>query len=290
VQRVGLIGLGTMGGGMASVLLKAGFPVSVFNRNRERAKPFEAQGARVAESPKHAAEDADVVIAIVADDQASREVWTSSEGVLAGAKSGAVLIECSTISPAWARELATLAARQGCGFLDAPVTGSNAQAASGTLRFLVGGDADSIRQAEPVLRVLSTEIIPFGPAGSGAVMKLINNMLCGVQVASLAEAIALIGKSGLDVEKALLVLTGGAPGSPLVAAISARMKNRDYNPHFSVRLMNKDLTYALQEGNGFGVSLSTAEGALEVFRRANQAGLGEKDIASVVEPLRSQVR
>jgi 3-hydroxyisobutyrate dehydrogenase len=285
VLNVGLIGLGTMGGGMAGVLLKAGFPLAVYNRNSERAKPFEAQGARRAASPRDAAQGCDVVIAMVADDQASRQVWTGNEGALAGAKPGTVLIECSTISPGWARELAGLASKQDCHFLDAPVTGSKAQAGSGALRFLVGGEADFIQRADPVLRALGTDVIPLGPVGSGALMKLINNMVCGVQVASIAEAMALIETSGLNKQKALNVLTGGAPGSPLVKTVAGRMTSRDYNVQFAIHLMGKDLSYAIAEGNEHGVILNTVAAALQVFQRAGEAGLGDKDIAAVVEPL-----
>jgi 3-hydroxyisobutyrate dehydrogenase len=271
-----------MGSGMAAVLLKAGFPLTVYNRTPERAAPFSAQGARVAATPREAAEGSDVVLAVVADDNASRDTWTARDGALAGAKRGAILIECSTISPAWAHELAALAAKQGCGFLDAPVTGSKAQASSGALRFLVGGDANSIRQAEPVLHALGSEIIPFGPIGSGALMKLINNMICGVQITSLAEAVALIERSGLNLTEALRVLTSGAPGSPLVRGVATRMTEGDPTVNFSVRLMQKDLRYALAEGDSHQVSLETVKAALETFQHATEIGFGERDISSVL--------
>ncbi|HEX7958945.1 MAG TPA: NAD(P)-dependent oxidoreductase [Terriglobales bacterium] len=281
--KVGLLGLGTMGSGMAAVLLKAGFPLAVYNRSRERAAPFAAQGARVATTPQQAAEGSDVVIAMVADDSASRQIWTARDGALAGAQRGSILIECSTISPAWARELASLAAKHECGFLDAPVTGSRAQASSGALRFLVGGDAPTIQRAEPVLRALGNEIIPFGPVGSGALMKLINNMVCGVQIASLSEAIALIESGGLNRTEALRLLTSGAPGSPLVRGVATRMAEGDSTVNFSVRLMQKDLSYALAEGDSHHVTLDTVRAALSSFRHATDTGLGERDISSVLE-------
>ena len=284
--KVGLLGLGTMGGGMAAVLLKAGFPLTVYNRSPERAAPFAAQGAHLATTPREAAECSDVVIAMVADDRASRDTWTGVKGALAGAPRGATLIECSTISPSWARELAALTVRQECGFLDAPVTGSKAQASSGALRFLVGGDAQTIQRAEPVLRALGNEIIPFGPAGSGALMKLINNMVCGVQIASLSEALALIESGGLNATEALRVLTSGAPGSPLVRGVATRMTEGDPAVNFTVRLMQKDLSYALTEGDSHHVALNTVHAALSAFQHATDNGLGERDIWSV---LRSRV-
>lgn len=281
--KVGLIGLGTMGNGMAAVLLKAGFPLAVYNRSAERAAPFAAQGARVAATPQQAAEDSDVIIAMVADDGASRQIWTARDGALAGAQHGSILIECSTISPSWARELAALAAKQGCGFLDGPVTGSKAQASSGALRFLIGGDAQTIQRAEPVLRALGNEIIPFGPVGSGAFMKLINNMVCGVQIASLSEALALIETGGLNTTEALRVLTSGAPGSPLVRGIATRVAEGDPTVNFSVRLMQKDLTYALAEANSHHVTLDTVRAGLRAFQHATDTGSGDRDISSVLK-------
>jgi 3-hydroxyisobutyrate dehydrogenase len=285
VLKVGLLGLGTMGSGMAAVLLKAGFPLALYNRTPERGAAFQAQGARLVATPKQAAEVCDVVLAMVADDNASRQVWTARDGALAGVKHGAILIECSTISPTWARALAGLAAKQGCGFLDAPVTGSKAQASSGALRFLVGGEANCIQRAEPVFRALGTEIIAFGPVGSGALMKLINNMICGVQIASLGEAIALIEKSGLNSTEALRVLTSGAPGSPLVRGVATRMAEGDPTVNFSVRLMQKDLSYALAEGNSHSIALPTVQAALNAFQRTTESGLGDRDISSVLKAL-----
>ena len=282
-MRVGLLGLGTMGSGMACVLLNAGFPLAVHNRTPERAAPFATQGARIAATPREAAEGSDVVIAMVADDNASRKTWTGHDGALAGVKHGAILIECSTISPGWARELADLAAKQRCDFLDAPVTGSKTQASSGALRFLVGGKSQAIQQAEPVLRALGSEIVPMGPVGSGALMKLINNMICGVQIASLAEAVGLIERSGLNLPEALRVLTSGAPGSPLVRGVATRMADGDSTVNFSVRLMQKDLRYALAEGDSHQIALATVQAALEAFQHANEIGFGERDISAVLK-------
>ena len=242
--RVALIGLGLMGSGMARRLLGAGFPLTVYNRNRERAAPLAAEGAHVAASPREAAARADVVLSMVADDAASRAVWLGEHGALAGAARGAVLVESQHAHGRLDRELAREAAARGCELLDAPVTGSKPHAASGELVFLVGGSAAALETARPALTAMSRAIVHVGATGSGALLKLINNFMCGVQAASLAEALALIERSGLDRAKALEVLTTGAPGSPLVKTLSARMTARDYTPNFLLRLMAKDLTYA----------------------------------------------
>ncbi len=287
MQTVTLMGVGTMGSGMASRLLAAGFPLTVWNRSAARARPLADAGARVAASPREAAAGADVIISMLADDEASRHAWMGEQGALAGAARGAVLIESSTMSPAWIDELGTAAATRGCGLLDAPVTGSKTHAASGELLFLVGGDHALVERARPVLMAMGRDVIHLGPAGSGARLKLINNFMCGVQAASLAEALALIERSGLDRDQALAVLTAGAPGSPLVKTLVARMTARDYSVHFALALMKKDLTYAQHEAARQGQPLETAAAAQRVFQRAVDAGCGGLDMAAVVEPLRS---
>ena len=286
--RVALIGLGLMGSGMARRLLGAGFPLTVYNRNPERAAPLLTEGAQAAASPREAASRAEVILSMVADDAASRAVWRGEEGALAGAARGSVLVECSTLSVGWIDELAWEAASVGCELLDAPVTGSKPHAASGELSFLVGGSAAALETARPVLAVMSRAIVHVGATGRGALLKLINNFLAGVQAASLAEAMALIERSGLDREKALEVLTNGAPGSPLIKTLSARMTARDYTPNFLLRLMAKDLTYALGEARRHGLSLSTVAAALEIHKQAIASGRGEEDFSAIVEPLREK--
>lgn len=284
--RVAFLGLGLMGSGMARRLLGAGFPVAVYNRNAEKTAAFARDGAKAAATPAAAAEGAAVIISMVADDQAARAVWLGDQGAAAAAGRGAIFIESSTVSLGWVRELATVALSRGCEFLDAPVTGSRAQAGAGELNFLVGGSAATLEKARPVLAPMSRSIVPLGPVGSGALVKLVNNFVCGVQVATMAEAIAMIERSGVDRARALDVVVNGAPGSPLVKTIAGRMTAPDYTPNFILRLMGKDLSYAIQEAGKQSLDLSTAAAALGVFQRGAAAGHAEKDIAAVVEPLR----
>jgi 3-hydroxyisobutyrate dehydrogenase len=286
-QNVAVLGLGTMGSGMAHNLLKAGHAVTVYNRTPAKAEALRAAGARVGATPAEAARDSQFVIAMLADDAASRDVWLGSNGALEAASEGAVLIESSTVSPAWISELAASANQRGLEFLDAPVTGSRAQAAAGQLSFLVGGTDAGLAKATPFLQAMSKEIVHLGPIGSGAKLKLINNFLCGVQIASLAEGLTWIERSGLDRDKALTVLKSGAPGSPLLGAVSARMENRNYDVNFLLRLMAKDLSYAETEAAHTGVELSTAHIARALFDKAIAAGYGEADMSSVIEPLRN---
>ena len=287
-ENVAILGLGTMGGGMAANLLKAGFSLAVYNRTAAKAQALVNAGARRASTPAEAAKGASVVIAMLADDAASREVWLGKGGALESAEKGAILIESSTVSPAWIAELAALAAEHGPELLDAPVTGSRTQAEAGQLSFLVGGSDRALEAARPVLQAMSKEIVHLGPVGSGAKMKLINNFLCGVQVASLAEGLAWIERSGLDPEKALSILKAGAPGSPLLGAISARMASHNYTVNFLLRLMAKDLLYAETEAALCSVDLKTAQVARSLFEVAVANGFGDADMASVIEPLRNK--
>ncbi len=283
-QTATLMGLGIMGSGMARRLLAGGFSLTVYNRDRRKSEELASAGAQVASSPREAAMRSQLIVSMLSDDAASRALWLGEEGALAGLSRGATLIECSTLSVDWVRELAAAATARGCELLDAPVTGSQSHAAAGELSFLVGGTASALEKARPALSVMGRSIAHLGPNGSGALMKLINNFLCGVQAASLAEALRLIERGGLNVEQAVDVLTNGAPGSPIFKTISGRARAQDFSPKFRLRLMVKDLAYAVQEGERHGTDLSTAKNALDVFKRAAAAGAGEQDFSAILKP------
>jgi len=282
-QGVAILGLGIMGGGMARRLLSAGFPVAVYNRNPDRAVPFASAGAFIAGSPREAASHADIITSMVADDIASKSVWLGENGALAGATRGSVLIESSTLTVGWIKELSAAAAQQGFDFLDAPVTGTKPHAASGELLFLVGGSASALAMAQPVFSVLGRDTIHLGPIGSGALMKLVNNFMCGVQVASFAEAVSLIQAGGLDRTKAESILTNGAPGSGIVKRASASAAANDFTPNFPLRLMAKDLGYGISEASSRGLLLQTASSALVVFKQAIAQGYGDEDFSAAVK-------
>ena len=286
--RVAILGLGTMGSGMAGRLLSEGFPVSVFNRNPEKARPFAERGAFIANSPREAATGSDVILSMVSDDPASREVWLGPKGALAARARGALLIESSTLTVAWVKELAAEAEKQGCDFLDAPVTGTKPHAESGQLFFLAGGSDQGFERAKPVFSVLGRDAVHLGPVGSGALMKLVNNFLAAVQTVSFAEALALIDAGGLNREKAISILSEGVPGSPMVKRVAARVASGDFSPHFLMPLMAKDITYAIQEGSERHVDLGTATAALRVFRDAMDAGYGGKDFTAVAQALTAE--
>ena len=285
---VAVLGLGTMGAGMAHRLLGAGFPLKLFNRNPERYRPFEGSSAQLCRSPAEAAAGAEVVISMVSDDAVSRAIWQGPAGALAAVSPNTILIECSTLSLGWVRELAELARSQDCHFLDAPVTGSKDQAEAGALKFLVGGDVMSIKRATPVFQAMGSDVVTLGPVGSGTALKLVNNFICGVQIAALAEGLAVLSRSELDQDAALAVLLKGAVSSPLIQTIMNRVAANNFAPNFSVALIEKDLAYAIHEAANAGVDLTTAEAARVRFHQAKTAGFGDRDIACLVKWLGEQ--
>ncbi len=289
-QSVAILGVGTMGRGMAMNLLKAGFRLTVWNRTKSKAEPLAEMGATLADTPALAAQNADVVFAMLSDDDASRAAWLGKDGALAAMPSGSIVVECSTLSPHWIAELATEVTKRELRMVEAPVTGSRVQAEGGQLKFLVGADEEVLAAITPVLRCMSKEILHLGPIGSGAQMKLINNFLCAVQAASFAEALRWIEQTGLQRDVALDFLKRGAPGSNILSAMSERMTQKNYEVNFLLRLMEKDLRYAHAAASELGIDLSTSTPAEELFRAAREQGFGEKDMSAVVEAVNSDAR
>ena len=282
MQRVALLGLGTMGAGMAANWLAKGFGLTVWNRTRTRTQALADKGARVATTPREAAEGADCVFAMVADDAASRAVWLGDDGALAGAKTGAVVVESSTLTPDWVRELAGRARARGCAFLDAPVGGSRQAAASGELRFFVGGDAATLDKVRPARIAIGSKIDLLGPAGAGATWKLINNQLIAAQVAALGEALDVARKAGFRPVQISSLILNGAASSPIVKMKLPSMLNGDYDePDFALSLMLKDARYAAALAQSLGAPADLVSSAVKAFARAEAKGLGAKDIAAV---------
>jgi 3-hydroxyisobutyrate dehydrogenase len=225
---------------------------------------------------------------MVADDDASRSIWLGPDGAIAGASRGAVMVECSTLTVAWVNELAQAATVAGCDFVDTPVAGSKQAAAEGELVFIAGGSSGALEKIRPALMAMGCRISHVGPTGSGALVKLVNNFLAGVQVTAFAEGLAWLERTGIDRAQALAFLLEGAAASPITKVIAARMTAEDYAPHFLLRLMAKDLGYAMQEAAQRKVTLETAATALARFREAIDAGLGDEDMAALVKAVRAK--
>lgn len=283
-ERVALIGVGIMGGGMAANWLRTGFEVSVYNRTRAKAEALAASGARVADTPADAARDADYVVAMVSDDEASRAVWLGADGAVAAAKPDAVLIETSTLSPNWIRELAAIVKQSGRGFLEAPVGGSKGAAAEGKLTMFVGGDEETLARARQVLEAVSVKATRIGENGAGASWKLINNMMASTHLAILAEGLAFAEKAGVDLALAAELIRGGASASPVATLKLPRMLEGDFDdPDFALDMMVKDITYIMQLAREVGVGLEVAAGTQKLLLRSQEKGNGQKDFSAIAE-------
>jgi 3-hydroxyisobutyrate dehydrogenase len=246
MTRVAFIGLGRMGHGMAARYLDAGFTLSVWNRSRAKAEDLIARGARWATSPEDAAIDADAVVTMVADDEASRAVWLSRDGAAATMKAGTLAIECSTVSYQHALDLSRELLHRGLVYIDSPVTGLPDAAAAGKLTLLVGADTADLELARPYLAPLSSTIRHFGAVGSGTVYKLINNLMGAIQIAGIAEGLAVAEQAGLDMKLVLEALETGVAASPQVIRHSKRMVARNFSgATFTAALRHKDAAYAV---------------------------------------------
>jgi len=246
MQRVAFIGLGRMGHGMAGRYLDAGFSVAVWNRSKAKAEDLIARGARWATSPEDAAIDADAVVTMVADDEAARAVWLGTDGAATTMKAGTLAIECSTVSYQHARDMARELNSRGLIYIDCPVTGLPDAAASGKLTLLVGADAADLEKARPFLEPIGSTIRHFGAVGSGTVYKLINNLMGAIQIAGIAEGLAIAEQAGLDMKLVLEAVETGVAASPQVIRHSKRMAARNFaGATFSTALRHKDAAYAV---------------------------------------------
>ena len=269
MQRVAFIGLGRMGHGMAGRYLDAGFKVSVWNRSRAKADDLIARGAQWATSPEDAAIDADAVVTMVADDEASQAVWLGKAGAAANMKAGTLAIECSTVSHRHALDMSRDLRSRGLIYIDCPVTGLPEAAASGKLTLLVGADAADLEKARPYLAPLCTTIRHFGAVGSGTVFKLINNLMGAAQIASLAEGVAIAEQAGLDMNLVVEALSTGAVASPQVIRHSKRMVARDFSgASFTAALRHKDAAYAVALAEALLPGVPVSRAALAAYEQA----------------------
>jgi 3-hydroxyisobutyrate dehydrogenase len=247
MPHIAFIGLGRMGHGMAGRYLDAGFSLAVWNRSKAKAEDLIARGARWASSPADAAEGADAIVTMVADDPASQAVWLGADGIVRTARPGAIAIECSTVSYQHALDLGRALRDHGLIYIDCPVTGLPDAAASGKLTLLVGADAADLAQARPYLDPIGSTIRHFGPIGAGTVYKLINNLMGAIHIAGLAEGLAIAEQAGLDMALVLDSIAHGVAASPQVLRHAPRMVARDFSgASFTAALRHKDAAYAVK--------------------------------------------
>jgi 2-hydroxy-3-oxopropionate reductase len=281
--KIGLIGLGLMGRPMGLNLLKAGYALTVWNRTASRAEPLVAAGARLAASPREVAEAADVLFTIVSDPPALEEVLWGKDGVLGGLRRGSIYVDSSTVSPALARKVAAACAERGARFLDAPVTGGTWGAEKGELLFMVGGEAATLAEVEPVLGVLGKRWFHLGAHGAGQTIKLAMNLILALQVGALAEALALVTGAGIQGEKLVEVLQSSMARAPVLDVKAPLLLKGEYAPSFPLRLMHKDLGLALDLGNQLGVALPATAAAREVYNYVKGAAKEDLDYAAVMK-------
>lgn len=284
MARITVLGLGAMGSRMALNLLKAGHEVTVWNRDPEKATALVAAGASSAQTPRAAVNDAEFVIAMVRDDEASRAVWlTPGNGALAGLAEGAIAIESSTLTPLWVRELGSHFAATDAVLLDAPVAGSRPQAEAGQLIYFVGGHSTPLASAQPVLKAMGAAVHHVGEIGDGAAVKLAVNALFGIQVAALAEMIGSLRRSGLDIGRTMDVISATPVCSPAAKGAAASMLAGAFAPLFPIELVEKDFGYAVGVAQAQGASIPMTQAAHAVFHSALEAGLGDQHLTGVVQ-------
>jgi 3-hydroxyisobutyrate dehydrogenase len=289
VATVAFIGLGNMGAGMARRLLQADHDLHVYNRTRSKATELERAGARCHSTPREACMGVDAVFAMTADDTSSRSVWLGPDGVLAANLAPrAFAIECSTLSHDWVLELATAARAQNLRYLDAPVTGLPDAAAAGSLTLLVGADAKDLESARPLLTAVGDRILHFGTVGSGTAYKLIVNLLGAVQIASLAEGMALAEKAGLNLATVADAIATGQAASPQVVRNARRIvaDDHDRNVVFTPVLRIKDVNYALQLANKLGLRAPFGQVAASQVQQLIDLGYSQVNESKIIEVAR----
>ena len=284
-ERVGFIGLGIMGRGMAANLLKAGFALTVWNRTAARADDLVAAGARLAVSPAELAAECTLICSCVSDTPDVREVLLGDHGVIHGAHAGSLIIDLSTISPHGARAIGTELVARGLHFLDAPVSGGSEGAAKGTLSIMVGGDPEQFTRALPYLQAMGKTITHVGGSGDGQTVKLVNQILVVGTMLAVSEALTFAKASGVDLQKTLAAVSGGAAGSWMLANRGPQCIARDWRPGFTIDLQQKDLRLVLQAADQVGAPLLATSQIYQLYRVLQQAGLGHEGNHALIKAL-----
>jgi 3-hydroxyisobutyrate dehydrogenase len=282
VKKIGFIGLGLMGSGMSMNLVKAGFPVTVWNRTASKMKPLLDAGAKGAGSPKEVAVNSDVMVSIVTDSQDVEEVILGPEGAIHGAKSGAVVIDMSTISPSVTRRIAEELGKKGVKMLDAPVSGGAIGARDGTLSIMVGGEDETFNECLPIFEAMGKTITHVGGNGMGQTVKLVNQILVGTTMLGVAEALMFAKKSGVDLEKCHAAVSGGAAGSWQLTNNGARLLKGDHEPGFKVKDYMKDLRLIMEAAADANMPLVGTSVVHQMFRSLEAEGLNQKGTQAVI--------
>jgi 2-hydroxy-3-oxopropionate reductase len=282
-NHIGFIGLGIMGKPMARNLLKEGHVLKIHNRSRAAVDELSREGAEPMMNAKTVAERSDIVITMLPDSPDVELVYGGEQGIFAGAKSGSLLIDMSSISPVVARRLAHEAEKRGCDMLDAPVSGGEAGAIGATLSIMIGGKASAVARAMPLFQTLGKNIVHVGDTGAGQVTKAANQMVVGTTIAIVGEALVLAKKAGVDPAKVRQALLGGFAQSKILEAHGQKMLERNFNPGFRIRLHEKDMKIALATGSEYGVPLMVSAVVAQMMTAIKGMELADLDHSALVK-------
>jgi 3-hydroxyisobutyrate dehydrogenase len=279
-DKIGWIGLGNMGIPMSQQLIKAGYPVTVYNRSKAKEEALKSMGAAVASSPGLIMQQADVIIIMVSDDTAIRDIFSGNDGLLGAKTTGKIIINMSTVSPGISKEMASLCMQQGNNYLDAAVSGSVKQAEEGQLVVMVGGEETIFKKAKPVLEHLGKLVMLVGGIGAGNTAKLVINTLLAIHTQGLAEAVVFARQNKIRIEDLFTLINNSALGNPFIKIKGDAIIQNNYKAAFALKHIAKDLRLA----KNIGLATPMGETAFNTFERAEPA-LGEEDIIAVIKQL-----
>ncbi len=287
-MKIGFIGLGIMGSSMAMNLLKNNYDLTVYNRTKSKANSLVKAGAKLAEAPAEAAKDADILITMLGDPIAVENTALGKDGFLSSLKKNALWVDCSTVNPTFSKEMHNKAKENEIRFMDAPVGGTRMPAEKGELVFFVGGDEKDLKEVEPLMKIMGKAINHMGEVGAGTSIKMIFNLMLGVNMVAFSEAVTLGESLGIKKEKIFDIMIGGIAAPPFLSYKRNKMETNKYEPDFPLQWMQKDLELASITGYENNVPMPTVNAAKEIFAIAKRKGFADLDFASVYEFLNSK--
>lgn len=281
-MNVGFIGLGIMGQPMSRHLLQAGFSLTVYNRTASKAQALIAMGAKPANSPAAVAAASEIIITMLPDTPNVEAVFFGENGVYEGLSSGKIVVDMSTISPEATVQFAARLREKQCELLDAPVSGGETGAIAGTLTIMVGGDERTFQKCLPLFQVMGKNIVHLGANGNGQRTKLVNQVICALNILAMSEGLHLAERLGLDTEKVLQVISSGAAGSWMLSNLAPRILQNDFQPGFMIKLQQKDLRLAMELIKTLGEDFPGTALTHSLFTQAVEAGLGEQGTQGLI--------
>jgi 3-hydroxyisobutyrate dehydrogenase-like beta-hydroxyacid dehydrogenase len=287
MKKIGFIGTGLMGRGMARSLIRKGHTVRIYNRTRAKAEEVAELGGTVADTPAEAVRDADVIVTMLADPAALLGVVEGEHGILASIRPGAVLIDSSTVSPPTTHRVLELLKANGADMLDAPVFGSKNEAEKGELGFIVGGTPEVLARVQDVLDCMG-RTNHVGANGMGAYAKLVVNLVIAGTLQAFNESMVLATKAGIDPEKMLQIILSSRARSGIIEMKAPQILNRDFSAFFPLQLMAKDMRLVLESASSLGLELPVVTTLNEMYAKCIAAGLANEDFAATIKPLEKQ--